>query len=155
MRDARIIIPSYTSDGLQQFVNGGLFHGRGAGFEVSGKPLSFLQLDANFEQQQAQLDGATPANSPSSLGKLRGSIPLHRNISISSALLYQSERTTLAGAILPPVYLGELSVVGKSFQAGIRNIANTRYSDPVGLTSTVDTMLQPGRTFFLTVTFAR
>lgn len=157
MVDRGIIVPVYTEDGLIQFQNANHFHGKGIGVELSGTVFSKLELSADFEKQKAYFyGGATPANSPGDVGKLRMALPvLSSRATVSGGLLYMSERRTLAGAILPPVYLPEATVSmrkllpGMELQAGVRNFTNMRYSDPIGLTPTVDTIRQPGRTFFI------
>jgi len=68
---------------------------------------------------------------------------------------YESMRLTLAGFSLRPVYLGDFTLTSKhlmpnlDFRAGLRNAFNLKYSDPIALNSTVDSMSQPGRTFFV------
>jgi len=159
MVDRGIIVPVYTSSGASEFVNADRFHGIGLGVELNGKLLPFLEIDANFQQQQSWLENRTTlANSPRGLGKLRLSVPLRgQRLLLSGGLLYESERRSLAGARANPVWLPELTLVSKdlplgiNIQAGVRNLAGTRYVDPAGLTPTVDTIRQPGRTFFVTV----
>lgn len=158
--DTGIIVPVFNSDGLAQFVNADSFHGIGLGAEISGNPLSFLQIDANFQRQQSWLENRTTlANSPRSLGKMRFSVPLNGSrLLLSGGVLYQSERQTLTGARLDPVWLPELTLVSKSLpqgfdvQVGVRNLSGARYTDPAGLNPGVDTIRQAGRTYFVTVT---
>lgn len=163
--DRNIIVPVDLSSGLTQFVNADSFHGIGLGGELNGKPFSFLEVDANFQRQQSWLGNRqTLPNSPRSLGKLRLSVPLKGpRLLLSGGFLYMSERQTLAGAVVAPVWLPEVTLVsrklmpdkdGKGFdvQVGVRNLSNSAYADPVGLISTVDTIRQPGRTAFVTVT---
>ncbi len=159
MRDRRVIVPITTPAGLQEFVNDGYFRGTGVGIEITGKPLRFLEINGNYQWEKALLDGGSPPNSPADIGKFRVLVPLKgKQILFSAGLLCESERATLAGAILPYVYQAEATFVWKpssgafELQFGSRNLTNTRYLDPVGLTSTVDTMPQPGRSFFLTLT---
>jgi outer membrane receptor protein involved in Fe transport len=42
---------------------------------------------------------------------------------------------------------------GLQFSAGIKNLSNSFYRDPVGLTATVDSMTGTGRTYYLNVTW--
>ena len=155
--DKGVIIPAYTSDNLIQFQNASRFRGYGVGMEVDGNLLPRLQLSASFQKQKAWLSGEVPANSPGNIGKLQLSSPLPLSHStISGAFLYMSERTTLAGNRLGPVYLPEATLsarltAGLSIRAGVRNLTNFKYSDPIGLTNTVDTLPQPGRTLFFTL----
>ena len=117
-----------------------------------------MDVNLSFQQQQSWLDDrATLANSPRGLGKMRFSFPLRGpSLFLSGGLLYESERRSLDGARLSPVWLPEITVASKNLphgldlQAGVRNLLNIRYADPIGLTASVDTILQPGRTFFVT-----
>ena len=157
--DKQIIVPGYTSDGTTEFVNAAHFHGIGIGADIQGRPRPWMDFNASFQQQQSWLDDrATLANSPRSLGKIRLSVPLKgRSLLLSGGLLYESERRSLAGARIDPVWLPEITLVSKDLprgldlQIGVRNLANARYVDPAGLTPSVDTILQPGRSVFLTV----
>lgn len=157
--DNGVIVPIYTTAGASEFVNSGSFHGIGLGGEIQGKPFRNADFDASFQQQQSWLENrATLPNSPRGLGKVRVSIPLKGSpLLLSGGLLYESERRTLADARLQPVWLPELTLVTKNLpsgvdiQAGVRNLSNTRYVDPAGLTPSVDTIVQPGRTYFVTV----
>jgi outer membrane receptor protein involved in Fe transport len=160
MSDRRMIVPAYTADGLIQFVNAARFRGWGTGFELTGTVAGFLDINTSFQKQRAMLSGGVPANSPVDIGKIRAMAPIgEKRVYLSGALLYQSGRTTLAGASLPATYLSEATLVAKwpseavDARFGVRNMMNARYFDPVGLTDTVDTLVQAGRTFFLTLTF--
>ena len=68
---------------------------------------------------------------------------------------YFSSRETLAGASLKPVFLADFTVSSKKLlpnfdvRAGLRNAFNRNYSDPIALNPAVDSMQQPGRTFFV------
>ena len=68
---------------------------------------------------------------------------------------YESSRLTLAGNSLAPVYLADFTLTSKRLLrdfdvgSGLRNAFNSSYSDPIALTPSVDTMPQPGRSFFV------
>lgn len=68
---------------------------------------------------------------------------------------YESTRLTLAENSLKPLYLADFTLVSKhllptlDFRLGLRNAFNLKYSDPIALSPVVDTMPQPGRTFFV------
>lgn len=157
--DQRMIVPVYTADGASEFVNADHFHGIGLGGEIQGKPRPWMDVNASFQQQQSWLDNREwLVNSPRGLGKARVSIPLKGpSLLLSGGILYESERRSLAGEKIDPVWLPEITLTSKNLprgidlQAGLRNLFNLRYADPVGLTPSVDTILQPGRTFFLTL----
>jgi outer membrane receptor protein involved in Fe transport len=61
----------------------------------------------------------------------------------------------LAGITLKPVYLADFTLVSKHLlpnldvRIGLRNAFNLKYSDPIALNPAVDTMPEPGRTFFV------
>ena len=156
--DKRIIVPMYTAGGASEFVNADEFHGIGLGGEIQGRPSPWMDVNASFQLQQSWLENRTTLpNSPRGVGKMRLSVPLKgRALLLSGGILYESERRSLAGARLNPVWLPEVTLAAKNLplgidlQAGVRNLSNTRYVDPIGLTPSVDTILQPGRTFFLT-----
>jgi iron complex outermembrane receptor protein len=158
VEDKGVIIPVYTADNLIQFQNATSFTGFGAAMELSGTLFSRLELSASFQKEKAHLGGQTPANSPGDVGKLRMSRSLFsRRTTLSAGLVYMSDRSTLSGAVLGPVYIPEATLsaklgAGLDLRAGIRNISNFAYSDAAGLTATVDTLPQPGRTFFFTLT---
>ena len=81
--------------------------------------------------------------------------PLGRKFDISGGMHYQSSRGTLAGNVVNPVYLADFTLTSKRLlrdfdvRLGLRNAFNRFYSDPVELTPGVDTMPQPGRSFFV------
>ena len=157
--DHDVIVQTYTDAGLIFFQNADQFHGIGIGAEVSGK-VNLFEIDANFQQQKSYLSSyQTPANSPGEVGQFRAGLAVAGSkIFLSAGLLYQSERRTLANATLPSVYVPEATVTSRGlwksfdFQAGVRNLSNLRYADPVGLVQTVDSVQQPGRTFFFALT---
>ena len=68
---------------------------------------------------------------------------------------YYSSRRTLAGAWVSPVYLADVTLTSKrllrnfDLQCGLRNAFNRRYHDPIALYPAVDSMQQPGRSFFV------
>jgi iron complex outermembrane receptor protein len=152
--DKGVIVPVYTASGLIQFQNASEFLGAGAAVELSGTLYGRLRLTTSYQKQHANLSGQTPANSPSDVGKLQLSSPLWSpNVTLSGGLVAMSDRSTLAGATLGPVILPEATFnaklpQGMEFRAGVRNLSNLAYSDPIGLTPTVDTLPEAGRTFF-------
>ena len=152
--DKGVIVPVYLSSGAIQFQNASEFLGTGASAEVSGTLFSKLEVSASFQKQRANLSGSTPANSPCNIGKLLLSSPLWSpNVTLSAGLVSMSDRGTLAGAILGPVFVPEATFnarlpQGLEFRTGVRNLTNFAYSDPTGLTPLVDTLPEYGRTFF-------
>ena len=98
---------------------------------------------------------STLENSPQHLAKLRFAVPLGRKFDLSSGMQYASSRWTLAGNSLQPVYLADFTLTSKhllrdlDLRLGIRNAFNLHYSDPIALNPAVDTMPEPGRSFFV------
>jgi outer membrane receptor protein involved in Fe transport len=82
-------------------------------------------------------------------------VPVGRKFDFSSGMQYESSRWTLGGASLKPVYLADFTLASKHLlrnldvRVGLRNAFNVKYSDPIALNPAVDTMPQPGRSFFV------
>jgi outer membrane receptor protein involved in Fe transport len=68
---------------------------------------------------------------------------------------YESARLSLAENALSPVFLADFTLTTKhllpnlDLRIGLRNAFNRKYSDPIALYPVVDSMPQPGRTFFV------
>ena len=68
---------------------------------------------------------------------------------------HASSRGTLAGYTLQPLFLADFTLTSKHLlpdfdvRLGLRNAFNKSYSDPIALNPAVDTMPQPGRSFFV------
>jgi outer membrane receptor protein involved in Fe transport len=141
-------------DGLIQYQNDDRIQAEGIELEINGRPKTWLEATASYAVQWSR-DDAFLENSPQHLAKLRFATPLGRKFDISSGMQYQSSRLTLAGNTLPPVYLADFTLTSKhlfpdfDFRLGLRNAFNRSYSDPVDLNPAVDTVPQPGRSFFV------
>jgi hypothetical protein len=88
------------------------------------------------------------------MGNFRSSLPVLRNkLLLALAGNYLSTRTTVAGTTVRPVALLDLTATTFrlhpefDLQAGIRNLLNWSYQDPVCLA--VDRMQQDGRSIFV------
>jgi outer membrane receptor protein involved in Fe transport len=140
-------------DGLIQYQNDARIQAEGVEFEINGRPANWLESTASYALQWSR-DNTFLENSPQHLAKLRFAIPLGKRFDISSGMQYQSSRGTLAGNTVPPMYLADFTLTSKQlpgnfdFRLGLRNAFNRTYSDPVEL-SGVDTVPQPGRSFFV------
>jgi outer membrane receptor for ferrienterochelin and colicins len=146
----------YTDSGLIQYQNVGQINATGLEIELNGRPAAWLEAAASYAIQKSKdVDGDRFANSPSHLAKLRFAIPLGRKFDVSSGMQYYSSRGTLADATVGPVYLADVTITTKrllpnlDIQFGIRNAFDRKYFDPIALNPRVDTMLQPGRSFFV------
>jgi len=104
--------------------------------------------------------GSPLPNSPGQVGKFHLSMPLwHDRLTVSSGVQAMGQRNTYGGVTLPWMVLPEVVVStkplrgGVEFSAGIKNLSNTFYRDPVGLSPTVDSMIGTGRTYYLNLTW--
>jgi outer membrane receptor protein involved in Fe transport len=149
-----IIVGVYLPDGLLQYQNSFGIRAEGLELEINGRPTNWLEVTASYALQQSR-DESALENSPEHLAKLRFALPLGRKFDVSSGMQYESSRWTLAGNSLKPLYLADFTLTTKRLlrdcdvRLGLRNAFNTSYSDPIALNPAVDTMPQPGRTFFV------
>jgi outer membrane receptor protein involved in Fe transport len=149
----------FTPAGLVQFVNADRVHAAGASLELEWLLPASIRLSSSLEIQRAVFGtGEVLPNSPGQVGKLRLAMPVWRNrLVLSAGLQALGQRQTLVGATVPWVILPEAVVSTKQlpggFQvtAGIKNLSNSFYRDPAGLTPTVDTVIGSGRTYFLNI----
>jgi outer membrane receptor protein involved in Fe transport len=82
----------------------------------------------------------------------------HR-LSLASGTQYLGSRQTLDGVTLPSLFLTDITVntsrltSNLDIQAGVRNLAGTKYFDPIALYDQVDTLPVPGRSLFIALTW--
>jgi len=147
----------YTAGGLLQIQNRGKLQAAGFEIELNGRPFPWLETAASYAFQKWRdydTDGVLE-NSPAHLAKLRLAVPIGRKFDVSSSLQYHSSRATVTDALVSPVFLADFTISSKHLlpnfdvQFGIRNGFNWNYSDPIALTPLVNSMRQPGRTFFV------
>ena len=145
----------YGADGLIQYQNTGTINAEGIEFEINGRPTHWLEATASYAVQQSRDAGNILDNSPEHLAKLRFAAPLGRKFDLSSGMQYQSSRLTLVDAKVAPVYLADFTLTSKRLlpnfdvRIGLRNAFNRSYSDPIALNPIVDSMTQPGRSYFV------
>ena len=145
------------ADGLLEYQNLGTVHAEGIELEINGRPWNWLEATASYSAERSRDNSADGnfANSPNQLAKLRFAVPLGRRFDLSSGMQYESSRRTLQSNYLTPVYLADFTLTSKhllrnfDMRLGLRNAFNRNYSDPVALFPTVDSMPQPGRSFFV------
>ncbi len=148
------ILGVYLPDGLLQYQNTGSIQAEGFELEINGKPANWLEATASYAVQRSR-DDTILENSPEHLAKLRFATPLGRKFDFSSGMQYMSSVGTLAGAALPPVYLADFTLTSRHLlrnldvRLGMRNAFNRSYSTSIALNPIVDSMPQPGRTFFV------
>jgi outer membrane receptor for ferrienterochelin and colicins len=147
----------YVAGGVIQYQNVGKIHTIGFETEINGQPTGWLEATASYAIQRATentLDGIL-SNSPEHLAKLRFAVPIGHKFEASGGMQYCSSRETLTGNFVGSVYLADFTITSRrllpnfDFQFGVRNAFNRNYFDPIALTQQVDTMGQPGRSFFV------
>ena len=150
-----VLVGVFLPNGLLEYQNtSGTIRAEGIELEVNGRPAKWLEATASYALQQSRDNGALE-NSPEHLAKLRFAMPLGRKFDLSSSMQYESSRWTLEQNSLKPLYLADFTLTSKHLlpdfdvRIGLRNAFNTGYSDPIALSPIVDTMPQPGRTFFV------
>ena len=151
------LVGVYTDAGVIQYQNLGRIRSAGFEMEINGRPSAWLEATASYAIQKSddnEPDGRLE-NSPVHLAKLRFAVPWGRMFDVSSGMQYSSSRRTLAGAYTTPVYLADFTITTKGLlpnfdlRLGMRDTFNRQYSDPIALNPLVDTMRQPGRSFFV------
>jgi len=159
-----LIVAAYTPSGLLQYQNAADIHASGVELEFNGHPAPWLEFVTSWAMQRAVYSRPSYPlpNSPGQIGKLHFSVPLFTNrFSLASGIQYMGSRQTLDGVELPPVFLHDITISAKrlpgnlELQAGVRDLWGNRYSDPIALYALYDTMPQPARTAFITLTWRK
>ena len=151
----------FTPTNQIQFVNADRVRAGGVALELLLQLPAGIGVASSLEWQRAVFgSGMVLPNSPGQVGKLHLSIPLCRDkLTLVAGIQALGQRSTYAGATVPWVMLPEAVVstkplaAGLQLSAGVKNLSNSFYRDPAGLTPTVDSMIGSGRTFFLSVTW--
>jgi outer membrane receptor for ferrienterochelin and colicins len=148
-------------DGLIQYQNDRTtIFAEGLEFEINAHPTTWLEATASYAVQHAH-DDTVLENSPQQLAKLRFAVPLGRKFDLGSGMQYESSRGTIAGNSVKPIYLADFTLTSRHLfrdfdvRVGLRNAFGLKYSDPIALNPMVDTMPQPGRSFFVELTAHR
>ena len=161
LNDLIVAIP--ITDQIQQYQNITRMISNGLEVEAKGQLAPWLKADASLALESSKLDqNQTVVNSPARIAKLLLDAPIRGDrLSLSGAFQYLSDRATLGGNTVPPVYLVNLGLASRSWlpgglevQMGIRNLFNRRYWDPVGPGNPMDTVQQDGRSFFVRFSWA-
>lgn len=157
---SNLIQQTYTGDGLAQSQNAAGVRAIGSSFDIDYALPESMHVNASLEIQRAVFTGSNQVlpNSPGQVGKFRYSLPLSRSrLTLSAGLQALGARQTYAGNIVPWVILPEVVVTTKPFwggwqlNGGVKNLSNSAYRDPIGLTSSVDSIRGQGRTYYLNV----
>jgi outer membrane receptor for ferrienterochelin and colicins len=159
-RVSDLIQQIFTSAGPLQYVNEDHVRAAGASVELAFH-FSGFDLASSIEFQRAVLDdGTVLPNSPGQVGKLRASVPLWRNrLRFSGGIQALGQRNTYDREAMPWVILPDAVVTtrplagGVQISMGARNLSNSFYRDPVGLSEAVDSMIGAGRTYYLNLSW--
>ncbi len=156
-----LIQQTYLAGGLIQFVNEGEVHASGISVELLARVPLGIELLSSLEIQRAEFQNESVLpNSPGQAGKFRASMPLWRNrITVGAGIQALGQRSTYDGArvswfILPEAVISTKPFAGGfQFSAGVKNLSNSFYRDPSGLSDRVDSMIGDGRTFYLNMSW--
>jgi hypothetical protein len=151
-----LVAVNVPPDGLIQYQNSEQSHAEGIELEVNGRPANWLEatVSYSFERTQDNNSGKILDNSPSQLAKLRFAVPLGHRFDISSMQYESSRETVVDGFFVSPVHLADFTLTSKHLLRNfdvrlLRNAFNRNYSDPVALTPLVNSVPEPGRSFFV------
>jgi outer membrane receptor for ferrienterochelin and colicins len=158
-RVGNLVEQVFTPAALLQYVNAERVNSTGLSLELSLRLPAGAAIETNLDIQRSVFGGgAALPNSPGQVGKLRFSLPLWRDrLTFGAGVQAVGDRITYAGATLPWVVLPEVylttkpSAAGLQFGISMKNLSNSAYRDPAGLTPSVDSVAGAGRTFCISV----
>jgi iron complex outermembrane receptor protein len=149
----------YFDDGASRFSNTATGSSRGVEFELSGKPLRWLETGGSFTWQHASLsDSGFLTNSPARIGKFRWAVPMGRRMTFAGNVQAVSSRFTYDGDSMRPVLLVDLTatvpkaIANCDLTFGARNLLNWGYDDPTGLS--IDKLRGDPRSLFVKLTWS-
>jgi outer membrane cobalamin receptor len=135
--------------------NRGEVDSRGVEFEAEHRSPSGTLVRGSIVLQHASDDGTNRrlSNSPDHLGALQIAVPVaNRQVTLAFDTTFVGARTTLAGTPLNRFWLSNVVTTwrpakGRIFlRAGVYNVFNRAYADPVGSEFLQDSIGQDGRT---------
>ncbi|MBI3569510.1 MAG: TonB-dependent receptor [Gammaproteobacteria bacterium] len=147
-----------AADGLEVFNNANKIHATGMEFELEGKLASRLDGRASYAVQESKdaVSGEVLTNSPRHLAKLNLNTPvIERKVFAGLEVLGTSRRKTVAGnyangfALVNATLFSRQWIKGFEASAGVYNLFDRHYGDPVSADFTQDTIEQDGRTYRL------
>jgi outer membrane receptor for ferrienterochelin and colicins len=148
--------------GGSEYVNTDKVRATGASLELACLLPAGVEASASMQIQRAVFGSGSVllANSPGQVGKLRVTAPFWRDrLTLSAGVQGLGQRQTFAGKTLSWAILPEAVVATKPFAggfqvtAGVQNLSNSFYREPVGLSSQVDSMTGAGRGFYFTLSW--
>ncbi|WP_454831927.1 TonB-dependent receptor plug domain-containing protein [Pseudoxanthomonas wuyuanensis] len=101
---------------------------------------------------------ARPLNAPRGIGTVSATLPLAHGLSAAVSTRYMSQRATRLGTagrhtVVNANLLWEPAVAPWSLSAGVRNLLDERYADPVGPEFTQDAIPRRGREYRIELTW--
>ncbi len=143
------------NDGVQQYQNTAGYRTMGGELELSGKLWQRVEASASIVEQEAVAGSpaSSLANSPRQVGKARLAAPLWRDrLLLAGSWQFISARQSWTGDRLGGTLLTDVTATVRlsarfDVQAGVRNLFDRRYEDPIYLT--VDRLRGDGRSAFL------
>lgn len=157
-----LISQQSDADGVITFRNLGQLASKGVEFEIEGKGAGGFEGNVAYTLQTTrdQGTGQELTNSPRHLGKLNVIAPLiKRKIFAGLGFQYTSQRRTLNGSNLPPLYLSNFTLFGQKLAKGldasfgVYNLFNQTYSDPGSEEHVQNAIPQNGRNLRLKFTY--
>lgn len=154
-----------NEDGLLRYANSGEdVWTLGAEVELSKELRRGFMVSAQYSWQAtrrgALLDGAELPNAPEHSAALKVVAPVSRpELLVASRLVVESGRMDRAGGETDPAVLWDLALSGTvsaahlRYAAGVRNLLDWRWDNPVGDELLDVAIRQPGRTVFADLTF--
>jgi outer membrane receptor for ferrienterochelin and colicins len=146
-----------TPTGWLQYQNSGDGSADGASAQLSGNPARWIETTASVALQHPEIaDQPWLVNAPICIAKWRAAAPLaHNKLWAAAAMQYLSPRRTVAGDIVPWVWLTDVTFTTRKlfpdfdFQFGVRNLLNRVYYDPAGAGLPEQMLREDGRSVFL------
>ena len=150
-----------SESGLNHFVNVGHDRGRGLEFELAAKRESGVEgnLSYTFANAVDKTQHTDLANTPASMFKGRGTVPMSRRAFAALEVLYISSQTSYQGTAVPSSTLSNFTLSSKplwggwEFSASCYDLFNQRSFAPAGPELVQAAIQQDGRTFRFKVNY--
>lgn len=150
-----------SKNGFLVYENAERVSSRGVELELAGRIVKAIEGRVSYSIQTTadSATGISLSNSPKHLAKAQLTCPLaHRRLFLGSDVQYMSSRTTLAGTVVRPFAIANLTVTSREFAGGfelsgsVYNLFDRIYSDPVGAEIRTSALPQNGRDFRIKLT---
>ncbi|HET7890624.1 MAG TPA: TonB-dependent receptor [Candidatus Sulfotelmatobacter sp.] len=150
-----------SRNGFLVYENAEKVSSRGVELELAGRIAKRIEGRASYSIQKTEdsATGISLTNSPTHLAKAQLTCPFaHHRLFVGSDLQYMSSRTTSTGTVTRPFVIASLTATSREFaggfelSAGVYNLFNRVYSDPVGAEIRASSLPQNGRDFRIKLT---